>query len=76
MASEPRRVSRSVDDLAEALGESCVSHVINGSLVERRNATNQVRDARKARQTYRFSNGWQVREAMTDFTLYGDGSCS
>jgi hypothetical protein len=34
-----------------------------------------VRDAQKARQTYRFSYGWQVREAMTDFTLYGDGSC-
>jgi hypothetical protein len=64
-----------VDDLAEALGESCVSHVVNRSLVERQNATDQVRDAQKARQTYRFSDGWQVREVITDFTLYGDDSC-
>jgi len=57
VASELRRVFGSVDDLEEALGECGVSHVVNRSWVERQNRTDRVRDAQKARQTYRFSNG-------------------
>jgi hypothetical protein len=65
----------SEDELEEALGESCASSVVNTSLVERQDATDRHRNARKSRKTYRFSKDWQVHEAMTNLTLYGYNFC-
>jgi hypothetical protein len=72
---EPRLIFGSEDELEEALGESCASHVVNTSFVERQNATDRHRNARKGRKTYRFSKDWQVHEAMTYLTLYSDNFC-
>jgi hypothetical protein len=46
------------------------SRSINTSFVERQHATARGRDARQSRRTYRFSNNWEVHEAMPDFTRY------
>ena len=43
-----------------ALGMSRVSRAINTSFVERQNGTDRHRNARKARKTYRFSQGLAV----------------
>jgi hypothetical protein len=75
VAVEARRVFGSGDGLEEALAESCVSYVVNTSFVERQNATDRGRNARKARRTYRFSKDWQVHEAMTYLTLYSYNFC-
>jgi hypothetical protein len=75
VAVEPRLVFGSAEELEEALAESGASSVVNTSFVERPNATDRHRDARKGRRTYRFSKGWQVHEAMTDLTLYGSNFC-
>jgi hypothetical protein len=69
VAVEPRSVFGSEDELEEALGESGASRVVNPSFVERPNATDRHRNAPKARKTYRFSQDWQVHEAMTYLTL-------
>jgi IS1 family transposase len=53
-----------------ALGLSRVSRAINTSFVERQNATDRHRNARKARKTYRFSKRWESHEAVTYLTLY------
>jgi hypothetical protein len=75
VAVEPRLVFGSEDELEGALDESDVSHVVNTSFVERQNATDRHKNARKARKTYRFSKDWQVHEAMTYLTLYGYNFC-
>jgi hypothetical protein len=69
VAVEPRLVFGSEDELDEALGESGSSSTVNTSFVERPNATDRHRNARKGRKTYRFSQDWQVHEAMTYLTL-------
>jgi hypothetical protein len=61
--------------LEDVLGESTASHRVNTFFVERQNATDRGRNARKARKTYRFSKDGQVHEAMTDLTLYGYNFC-
>jgi IS1 family transposase len=58
-----------------ALGLSRVSRAINTSFVERQNATDRHRNARKARKTYRFSKRWQYHEAVTYLSLYITNSC-
>lgn len=75
VAVEPRLVFGSEEELEEALGESRASSVVNTSFVERQNATDRHRNARKGRKTYRFSKDWQVHEAMTYLTLYGYNFC-
>ena len=75
VAVESRLVFGSEEGLAEALGESEVSHAVNTSFVERQNATDWHRNARKGRKTYRFSKDRQVHEAMTYLTLYSDNFC-
>ena len=57
------------------LARSEVSREINTSFLERRNATDRHRNARKVRKTYTFSKDWQVHEAMTYFTLYSYNFC-
>jgi hypothetical protein len=75
VAVEPRLVFGSEEELEEALGESCASSVVNTSFVERQNATDRHRNARKGRKTYRFSKDWRVHEAMTYFTAYRYNFC-
>jgi IS1 family transposase len=58
-----------------ALGRSKVSRSINTSFVERHNATDRHRNARKGRKTYRFSKDWRQHEAMTYFTMYTYNFC-
>jgi IS1 family transposase len=58
-----------------ALGLSRVSRAINTSFVERQNATDRHRNARKTRKTYRFSKDWRYHEAVTYLTLYSYNFC-
>ena len=48
-----------------ALAGSKASRRINVSFLERQNATDRHRNARKVRKTYTFSKDWRVHEAMT-----------
>jgi hypothetical protein len=52
-----------------ALGMSAVSRAIDTSFVERRNGTDRHRNARKARETYRFSKGRRYPESVTYLTM-------
>ena len=45
------------------------------AFIERENGTDRHRDARKARETYRFSKDWRAHEAATDLSLYSDHFC-
>jgi hypothetical protein len=54
---------------------SAVSDLLNTSFVERLNATDRHRCARKARKTYRFSKEIDVHEAATYFTKYSYNFC-
>jgi hypothetical protein len=58
-----------------ALASSTASRRINTSFVERQNATDRHRNARKVRRTYTFSKDWSVHEAMTYFTIYSYNFC-
>ena len=58
-----------------ALGESSVSRWINTSFLERQNATDRHRNARKVRKTYTFSKDWRVHESMTYFSMYSYNFC-
>jgi IS1 family transposase len=75
VAVEQRRVFGSPKALEKALAESAVSHRVNTSFIERQNATDRGRNARKARRTYRFSKDWLAHEAMTYLTMYGCNFC-
>jgi hypothetical protein len=75
VAVEARQVFGTAEGLEDRLGESAASRRVNTSFVERQNATDRHRNARKGRKTYRFSKGWQVHEAMTYLTLYSDNFC-
>jgi IS1 family transposase len=75
VAVEQRQVFGTPGRLEDVLGESTASHRVSTSFVERQNATDRGRNARKARKTYRFSKDWQVHEAMTYLTLYGYNFC-
>jgi IS1 family transposase len=61
--------------VAAALRESTASRTINTSFLERHNATDRHRNARKARRTYRFSKDWQVHQSVGYFTLYTYNFC-
>jgi IS1 family transposase len=58
-----------------ALARSTVSRWINVAFLERQNATDRHRNARKVRKTYTFSKDWRVHEAMTYFTMYSYNFC-
>jgi len=75
IAVDQRQVFGTPEALEDVLGESAASHQVNTSFVERQNATDRGRNARKARKTYRFSEDWQVHEAMTYLTLYSYNFC-
>jgi IS1 family transposase len=61
--------------LARALGLSRVSRRVNVSFLERYNATDRHKNARKVRKTYTFSKDWRVHESMTYFTMYSYNFC-
>lgn len=61
--------------VARALKQSSVSHAVNTSFLERHNATDRHRNARKARRTYRFSKDWDIHEAATYFSYYTYNFC-
>lgn len=48
---------------------------MNTSFIERHNATDRGRNARKSRKTYRFSKDLQVHEALTFLTMYSYNFC-
>jgi IS1 family transposase len=48
---------------------------VSTSYLERHNATDRHRNARKGRKTYRFSKDWDVHEAMTCFTMFSYNFC-
>jgi len=48
---------------------------IRTSDLERHNATDRHRNARKGRKSYRFSKDWETHEAMTTFTMYSYNFC-
>jgi hypothetical protein len=72
---EPQRVFGSPRQLRKALLASSVSRTVNLAFVERHNATDRHRNARKGRRTYRFSKDWDVHNAMTYFTMYSYNFC-
>jgi IS1 family transposase len=59
----------------EVLARSKASRAVNTSFVERQNATDRHKNARKVRKTYTFSKDWRVHESMTYFTLYSYNFC-
>lgn len=61
--------------LAEALNRSSASTAVNTAFVERHNATDRHRNARKARQTYRFSKDWTMHAAVTYLACYTYNFC-
>ena len=52
-----------------------MSGKVNTSLLERQHATNRGRNARKSRNTYRFSKDWEVHDAVTYLTMYNYNFC-
>jgi IS1 family transposase len=58
-----------------ALKRSTVSHMINTAFLERHNATDRHRNARKTRKSYRFSKDWDTHNAATYFTMYSYNFC-
>ena len=62
-------------NLDAALAASAVSTTVNTSFVERSNATDRHRNARRARRTYRFSKAKDAHEAAGYFTLYSYNFC-
>jgi hypothetical protein len=72
---EPRLIVGSKASLAQALKGSSCSSAVNTSFIERHNATDRHRNARKGRKTYRFSKDWQVHTAHSCFTHYSYNFC-
>ena len=48
---------------------------VSTSYIERQNATDRQRNARKGRRTYRFSKDYEVHEALSYYTLYSYNFC-
>jgi IS1 family transposase len=61
--------------VAAALKRSRASRAVNTSFVERHNGTDRHRNARKARDTYRFSKDARAHDAATYFTMYSYNFC-
>jgi IS1 family transposase len=72
---QTRIVLGSKKTVAQALEQSRVSSKINTSFLERHNATDRHRNARKARRTYRFSKDWEIHQAVGYFTYYTYNFC-
>jgi hypothetical protein len=75
VAVEARVVYGTKAAVRAALEGSAVSATVNTVFVERHNATDRHRNARKGRKTYCFSKDWDVHEAVTYFTAYSYNFC-
>src|SRR5262249_44049943 len=71
----PRVVFGTRAAVRAALALSLVSTAVNTEFVERSNGSDRHRNSRKVRKTYRFSEDWEVHEAVTCFTLYQGNFC-
>lgn len=56
-------------------GELGADATVSTSYLERQNATDRHRNARKGRKTYRFSKEWEAHESMTYFTQFSYNFC-
>jgi IS1 family transposase len=72
---ERKLVIGRAENLKAALEQSSASKTINTAFVERHNATDRHRNARKSRKTYRFSKDWLVHVASGYFSLYSYNFC-
>jgi IS1 family transposase len=72
---QTRIVLGSKKSVARALEQSRVSNKVNTSFMERHNATDRHRNARKARRTYRFSKDWDIHQAVGYFSYYTYNFC-
>lgn len=70
-----RVVFGTIAAVGAALGMSKVSRAINTAFIERENATDRHRSARKARKTYRFSKSWARHAAATYLSMYCYNFC-
>ena len=66
----PRIVFGTAAAVLAASGPSKVSRAINTAFIERENGTDRHRDARKARETDRFSKEWRRYEASAYLSIY------
>lgn len=58
-----------------AFGERPGGEGVSTSYLERQNATDRHRNARKGRKAYRFSKDWEVHEAVTCLTMFSYNFC-
>jgi IS1 family transposase len=72
---QSKRVFGTEQALAAALKQSTCSTAVNTAFIERHNGTDRHHNARKARQTYRFSKDWEVHVGVTYFTMYSYNFC-
>jgi IS1 family transposase len=72
---EPEVVFGTGRSVAAALAQSRASRAVNTAFVERHNGTDRHKNARKARDTYRFSKDPDAHDAMTYFTMYSYNFC-
>ncbi len=59
----------------EVFGTRESAEPVSTSYLERQNATDRHRNARKGRKTYRFSKDWDVHVAVTALTMYSYNFC-
>jgi IS1 family transposase len=59
----------------EVFGTAAGAPPASTSYLERQNATDRHRNARKGRKTDRFSKDWDVHAALTAFTMYSYNFC-
>jgi hypothetical protein len=70
-----RRNGRVVKVEARTVFGAAPAGGISTSYLERQNATDRHRNARKGRRTYRFSKDWGVHQAVTAFTMSSYNFC-
>lgn len=72
---KPQIVLGTKKSVAAALKRSKVSSKVNTSFLERYNATDRHRNARKKRRTYCFSKDWDIHRAVGAFIHYSYNFC-
>ena len=68
--SLPRTTKQRLSGVTGGTGVASASSTVNTSYIERLEATDRHRNARKRKETYCFSKAFEAHEAMTDFTMY------
>jgi IS1 family transposase len=59
----------------DVFGTRASGESVSTSYLERQNATDRHRNARKGRKTYRFSKDWDVHASVTALTMYSYNFC-